>query len=266
MRKGGSPAATYVVGLACFRSAPTCLRGTSPSRGMKLPATSDRRALVAQGQQVARPRHVHHRLHPARLAGVGADVPAGARARGAEQRDEMPAGALPPGPDLGGVDVELRRVRPQVADGALHVDDLVRPVGPWPEPVVEADHHEPLGDQGRPDAVDDEAAGVVVARDPVAAVDVHGGGEWALHAGGLGDPGFLAVAVAHRGRLGRLEDRGGGTGLGRAGGRPGAGGQHGEAEHAEQGEREGSAHRPRSWSIGARTRSHPHFGHVWRRI
>ena len=119
-----------------------------------------RRALVAHGQQVAGPGHVHHRLHPARLVGVRADVPAGAGARGAEERDEMPAGALPPGPDLRGVDVELRRVRPQVADGALHVDDLVRPVPARPEPVIEADHHEPLGDQGRPDAVDDEAAGV----------------------------------------------------------------------------------------------------------
>ena len=34
-------------------------------------------ALVAHGQQVARPRHVDHRLHAARLVAVGADVPPG---------------------------------------------------------------------------------------------------------------------------------------------------------------------------------------------
>ena len=93
----------------------------------------------------------------------------------------MAAGALSPGPDLVRVDVVAVGVGPQVADGALDVDDLVRPVGPWARAgSSRLTTTKPLGDQGRADAVDDEAAGVVVARDPGAAVDVDDGGDGAV--------------------------------------------------------------------------------------
>ena len=51
--------------------------------------------------------------------------------------------------------------------------------------------------------VDDEAAGVVVARDPGAAVDVDGGGGGAVEGGRLGDAGLLVVAIGDRRPAGR---------------------------------------------------------------
>ncbi len=185
---------------------------------MKLSATSDGVALVPHGEQVAGPGHVDHRLHRARLVVVRADVPAGRGAGRAQERDQVPAGALSPGADLGGVDVEAVGVGAQIADGALHVLDLVRPVLARPEPVVEADHHEPPVGQRRADAVDDEAARVVVARDPRTPVDVDRGRGRAVQRGRLGDQRLLVVAVLDFGLLARGQGRPrcGGGGGGRA--------------------------------------------------
>ena len=262
MRKGGSPL-LHVGGRAGLLQvgAQLLVRHVAEQRNEAL-GDEHGVALVAHGEQVARPRHVDHRLHAARLVAVGADVPPGRWSGRAEQRHEMPARTLPPGPDFGGVDVEAAGVGAQVADGAFHVDDLVGPVAVRAEPVVEADHDEAAGGQRRPDAVDDEAAGVVVPRDPGAAVDVDGGRGRAVQAGGLGDPRLLVVAVADRDLLaGRLEGRGRGRrGLGRRRRRrppePGAPGPPCRARR-QVAHAQAPPHRPRCWPIGARLRSRP---------
>ena len=67
-------------------------------------------ALVPHGEQVARPRHVDHRLHAARLVAVGADVPPSRWSGRAEECHEVTARTLPPGPDGLRIDVEAARV------------------------------------------------------------------------------------------------------------------------------------------------------------
>ena len=231
---------------------------------MKLSATLHGVALVPHGEQVARPGHVDDRLHRARLVGERADVPARRGPGGAQERHEVAAGALAPRADLGGVDVEAVGVGPQVADRALHVDDLVGPVLARPEPVVEAHDDEPPLGQRRADAVDDEAAGVVVARDPGAPVDVDRRRGRAVQGGRLGDQGLLVVAVLDRGLAARPQGRGrrrrrhGAAALpgrGRAG--AGAGGQQREAEQADDPGSDASAHGRQCWRIEADGRSTP---------
>ena len=149
--------------------------------------------------------------------------------------------------------------------------------GQWsrgPQPVVEADHDEPAGGQRGADAVDDEAARVVVPRDPGAAVDVDGGGCRPVQDGGLGDPGLLVVAVADvtcgpptgPGSTPRGESRPARSGG--AGGPARAGQAAGDAE--QQSERARAQPLRMALNVGrsgpGRGPDPPETGRVWRRI
>ncbi len=244
-----------MTGLAARRSAPICFFGTSAEEVDERLGHREAVALVSHGQEVARAGHVDDRLDLARLVGVRTYVPTRRGARRPQEPHQVAAGALAPGADLVGVDVELVGVGPKVADGALHIDDLVGPVGARSQAIIDADHHKAVRGQVGTDFLDQEAPGVEIARDPGSSVDVDGRGGGAVEGGRFADVGFFVVAVGDgrllpcaerrgRRRAGGLRGRGAGAGSG------GAGGEADQGERADKSGGEGSAHGSLCWPNG----------------
>ena len=157
-----------------------------------------RRRIVFQGrtrqgmgihlQEIGRAEKIHDGLHAAglvRIAQVAFEI--GHAARDSEQRGQVSARGFSPGPDVAGVQPELRGVGPEPADRRLAVVDLRRKQRLRTQAVVDHRHRVTTGRQPG------GSGGLVraVARPPGTAVhpDDHGN---------IPGAGFRAVEIQHQ--------------------------------------------------------------------